>query len=113
MPDLEMLLRDIRPVPEPAFAAALDARVAHGFPAPPPRWQRPFRALREHFLALGTVTAIAGVIAFLVVAGVSSDGGDEPASSAGGSMSSKAAATPQMAGGEDSAGSAGEKRLGS
>ena len=52
MPDLEMLLRDVRPAPDPAWAARLDARVAAGFPGPPPRWKKTLRALREHFAAL-------------------------------------------------------------
>src|SRR4051794_27129376 len=97
MPDLEMLLRDIRPAPEPAFAARLDARVADRFPGPPPRWKAPFLAVRGHVLALGTATAIAGVIAFLVIAGVRHDGSDDDAASTGGagsSLSSEAAATP-------------------
>jgi len=29
MPDLEMLLREVRPVPDPAWTAKLDARVFH------------------------------------------------------------------------------------
>ena len=33
MPDLEMLLRDVRPAPDPAWTAKLDARVAARFPA--------------------------------------------------------------------------------
>src|SRR3954451_8447548 len=97
MPDLEMLLRDIRPAPEPAFAARLDARVAGGFPGPPPRWEAPFLAVRAHFLALGTAAAIAGVIAVLVVAGARHDGSEDDAASGGGagtSLSSEAPATP-------------------
>ena len=34
MPDLETLLRDVRPAPDPAWAAKLDARVAARFPEP-------------------------------------------------------------------------------
>ena len=32
MPDLETLLRDVKPAPDPAWATKLDARVAAGFP---------------------------------------------------------------------------------
>jgi hypothetical protein len=88
MPDLETLLRDVRPVPEPAWAARLDARAAAGFPGPPPRWKAPLIALRDHILALGAVGAVvSAVIALVIVAGVTYDntGDSEPAS--GGSTS--------------------------
>src|SRR4051794_39061911 len=96
MPDLEMLLRDIRPVPEPAWAAQLDTRVANRFPGPPPRWKAPFIALREHMLALGTLTAVAGGVIVWVYAGVTHDGSEdaEPASSSA-KVESMAAATPE------------------
>src|SRR4051812_27193928 len=99
MPDLEMLLRDVRPVPEPSFAARLDARVARGFPRPPALWKRPLLAMRDHMLALGTLTAVAGAIVVLVFAGLSSRGSDDESASGG---ASAPAATP--AGAEDSSG---------
>ncbi len=37
MPDLETLLRDVKPAPDPAWALKLDTRVAHRFPTPPSR----------------------------------------------------------------------------
>ena len=63
MPDLEMLLRDVRPAPDPAWAAKLDARVAARFPGPPPRWKQPLhraaRPLRSRSaLAAATVAAL-------------------------------------------------------
>ena len=81
MPDLEMLLRDVRPVPDPAWAARLDARVAARFPGPPPRWKRPFIAVRDHFLALGAIATVAtAAVAFvLVVSSIETGGDDEPA----------------------------------
>src|SRR5262245_41397792 len=98
MPDLEMLLRDIRPVPEPAWAAKLDARVVARFPGPPPRWKAPLIALRDHMLALGAVATVASILILIVIAapsfnaGDSDDGGNMATSkSAGGSS---AAATP-------------------
>jgi hypothetical protein len=101
MPDLETLLRDVRPVPEPAWAARLDARVAARFPGPPPRWKAPLIALREHVLAFGVVGAVASMLVVLVLAGISSDGGDD--SSSNSSSASKPAAAPEA----DSAKSAG------
>ena len=50
MPDLETLLRDVKPAPDPAWTLKLDTRVAHRFPGPPPRWKRPFIAVRDHLL---------------------------------------------------------------
>src|SRR4051812_16864489 len=77
MPDLEMLLREVRPVPDPAWATRLDTRVAHRFPGPPPRWKAPLLVLRDHLLALGTVATVASLLLVIVIAGVSSNGGDD------------------------------------
>jgi hypothetical protein len=35
MPDLETLLRDDKPAPDPKWATKLDSRVAAGVPTPP------------------------------------------------------------------------------
>ena len=59
MPDLEMLLRDVRPAPDPAWTAKLDARVAARFPGPPPRWKAPLSPLRDHLLAFVAAAATA------------------------------------------------------
>ena len=45
MPDLETLLRDVKPAPDPQWAGKLDARVAAGFPSPPSRLTRARRAI--------------------------------------------------------------------
>jgi hypothetical protein len=66
MPDLEMLLRDVRPAPNPDWAARLDKRVAERFPGPVPGWKRKLQALRIHFAALSLATATVGAV-FLVV----------------------------------------------
>src|SRR3954452_6579189 len=100
MPDLEMLLRDVRPAPDPAWAARLDARVAARFPGPPPRWKAPLITLRDHVLAFGVAGAVASMLAALVLVGVHSNGSDDAASSSSGAM--KAAAAPH----DDSARSA-------
>src|SRR3954451_11474802 len=77
MPDLEMLLRDLRPAPEPDWAARLDKRVAARFPGPPPRWQ----ALRQNFFAFGVAGALASMVIVVVVLGVRSHSDPENLSS--------------------------------
>src|SRR4051812_45185583 len=82
MPDLEMLLRDVRPAPEPAWAARLDTKVAQGFPRPPAAWKRPLIALREHLFAFGAVASVASAIVVLIVVVSSmSTGSDDSAKS--------------------------------
>jgi hypothetical protein len=111
MPDLETLLRETRPAPDPAWAARMDARAAAGFPSPPPRWRIALTALRDHFLALSAVGAVASVLIVLVVVGVQFDrGGDD--SGVGGSgeattASGGASGTEAPASAQDSAGSSG------
>src|SRR4051794_29220639 len=73
MPDLEMLLRDVRPAPDPAWAARLDTRVAARFPGPPPRW----KALRQNFFAFGVAGALASMVIVVVVLGVRSHSDSE------------------------------------
>src|SRR5215217_1116177 len=92
MPDLEMLLRDVRPVPDPAWATKLDARVAARFPGPPPRWKAPLIAFREHLMAIGAVATVGSLIVVLVVAGLSVDRGSDDSASSG---SAKSAAAPE------------------
>lgn len=115
MPDLETLLREVKPAPDPKWAAKLDSRVAAGFPTPPSRFKRARRSFAEHFFAFGAVGAVASVlIVFVVLIGSSVNTGtdDEPASGgAGGSAMSEAPqASPEMApntAGDDAAGGAG------
>jgi hypothetical protein len=83
MPDLEMLLRDVRPAPDPAWAAQLDARVAARFPGPPPRWKAQLLALREHFFAFGVAGAVASMLLVLVIAAVNSHSGNDTSSAGG------------------------------
>jgi hypothetical protein len=75
MPDLEMLLREARPAPDPAWAARLDARVAARFPGPPPRWKAMLQAFRVHFMAISAVGAVGALIVALVIAAPSFNGG--------------------------------------
>ena len=97
MPDLEMLLREVRPAPDPAWAAKLDARVAARFPGPPPAWKAPLIALRDHMLAFGAVATVATLLIVMVIA--------LPAVNTGGSDSenSGGAAVPMSGSSDDSA----------
>jgi hypothetical protein len=114
MPDLETLLRDVRPAPDPVWAQKLDKRVAARFPGPVPAWKRTLRALRAHVAALTMVTASAAAVLLVLVVvvknadftsgssddmGATTSAGSVPessdsAKSAGGS--SEAAAVPQV-----------------
>ena len=79
MPDLETLLRDVKPEPDHQWATKLDAKVAAGFPTPPSRFKRARRTIAEHFFAFGAVGAVASVlILFVVVIGSNVEiGGDD------------------------------------
>lgn len=67
MPDLETLLRDVKPAPDPAWTLELDTRVAHRFPKPPSRARRVLRALRAHWMASTAGLVVAGFVALIVV----------------------------------------------
>src|SRR5690349_19034466 len=109
MPELEMLLRELRPAPDPAWAARLDTRVAQRFPRPPAWWKRPFIAFREHLFALGAVGTVATALIVLVIAGINASGGaDEdamPASSTTDAAAPPAAESADSAGGSRASGS--------
>src|ERR1044072_2090319 len=99
MPDLEMLLREVRPVPDPAWTAKLDARVAARFPGPPPRWKAPLIALRDHLLAFGAAATVAWLLVVLVMVAPSFSGGDRDSGGGGASPAKEMspAATPASA----------------
>ncbi len=99
MPDLEMLLRDVRPAPDPAWTARLDARVAARFPKPTPAWKKPLIAFREHFMALSAVATVGCLLlAFVLVVAPNMGGDDEEAAGGSGGM-----AMPASEGAEKSA----------
>ena len=81
MPDLETLLRDVRPTPRPEFTTKLDSRVAARFPGPVPAWKRKLRTLRDHMAALTLVTAsgAAALLILIVLVKAVSVGGDDSA----------------------------------
>lgn len=94
MPDLETLLRETKPEPDPAWTLRMDTRVAHRFPTPPSRRERMWAAFRNHVLAL-----IAGLVvtSFVAVAVVGVASMDTASNDEGGSATSEAltaAATP-------------------
>jgi Domain of unknown function (DUF4349) len=104
MPDLEMLLRDVRPAPDPAWAARLDTKAAQGFPRPPAAWKRPLIALREHLFAFGALASAASVAIVLIIVVANADlGGSDDSASA----TSAKSASPAMEQSTDSAGGGG------
>jgi len=104
MPDLEMLLRDVRPSPDPEWAARLDARAAAGFPGPVPPWKAKLQTLRHHLGALTLATATAGALMLILVVGVKTvgGGGDDAATSGGSAESAAAPASGQKSAGDSS-----------
>jgi hypothetical protein len=101
MPDLEMLLRDVRPEPDPVWAEKLDAKVAARFPGPVPAWKQKLHTLRDHFAALTLVTASTAalmLVLVVVVKNVNTGGGDENTSASSGSSS----AIPEVTSGSGS-----------
>jgi hypothetical protein len=95
MPDLETLVRDVRPEPNPAWVARLDARAAAHFPTPPPKWKRPLIAMGEHLIAFSAAGAMASVLIVVIVAGVKFSGGAGDSDSAGGASSTSAKVAPE------------------
>ncbi len=95
MSDLETLLRELRPEPDPAWTARLDSRVANRFPAPPPKWRLPFMFLRRNVLAVGSLAALALVIVFVAtqVNHSGSDGFSSDSAKSGSSASRPAGKT--------------------
>ena len=112
MPDLEMLLRDVRPVPDPVWAEKLDAKVAARFPGPIPPWKKKLRTLRDHFAALSLATATAATLLLIVVViakNVDTGGSD----SAGDAMSMKAPPSADSASSGSSSAPSSAKKSGS
>jgi hypothetical protein len=99
MPDLEMLLRDVRPAPDPAWTTKLDARVAARFPKPTPAWKKPLIAFREHFFAFGAVATVGCAVLALVVVGIRYSGGSDESGSSGSAMPMSEQATDSGSGG--------------
>src|SRR5215218_6561620 len=102
--DLEALLREDRPAPEPAWARALDAKVAAGFPRA--------RRRRSWLPAIGLNQALAvaacGLLAVVIGVAVLNAGGRGDDSGAGGGFAGEPALDPSGgAGGGAAAGSSG------
>jgi hypothetical protein len=77
---LAVLVRDERPLPPPAFAAALDARAADGFPRPRRRRAPGLQVMGPALAAAACLLLVAGLVA---VPRLGSDG-DRQASGGGG-----------------------------
>jgi hypothetical protein len=106
MPDLETLLRETKPEPDPKWALELDTRVAHGFPRPPAVWTRPLIAVRDHWLGLFATLAVASVMGVVVLAALSAEDTDEEGAGGSGSttaMSEAAPAAKAKSGGDSAA----------
>ncbi|WP_028062853.1 DUF4349 domain-containing protein [Solirubrobacter soli] len=103
MPDLEMLLRDVRPVPNPAWAASLDKRAAAGFPSPPSFPKRVLRGIRNHFAALSLATATVGAlfVTVLVISNLDTGSNDD----SGATRAAVPAAAPESSKSASGAGS--------
>src|SRR3954447_5339121 len=97
MPDLEMLLRDVRPVPNPDWAARLDKRAAAGFPSRPSRPKRALRGLRDHFAAWSLAAATAATLLVIVLVGIKLQDGAGSDDAASGSSASAPAAMSESA----------------
>jgi hypothetical protein len=95
MPDLEMLLRDVRPVPNADWAARLDKRAAAGFPGPDPRRKKALRSFRNHFAAWSLAAATAATLLVIVLVGVRVQHGSSDDSMS--SSASAPAAIPEAA----------------
>ena len=110
MPDLEMLLRDVRPVPNPDWAARLDKRAAAGFPVPPSRPKKALRSFRDHLAAWSLATATAATLLVIVVVGIklqqSAGSSDDAAGGASGSAPAAMSESSKRAGGGSSSDSA-------
>jgi hypothetical protein len=106
LPDLEALVRATRPVPDPAWAARLDSRVAYGFPdAPPPWYLWPFALARQNLVPMGALASVV-LIVTLAAIGIGNSSSDDSASSgSGGSGSVATDAGAESSSGDSSAGS--------
>src|SRR3954453_11723766 len=92
-----MLLRDVRPTPEPNWAGSLDRKVPARFPRPPAVWKGPFIALRAHVFAFGAVATVASMIVVLVIvlSNVSTGSNDSAGGGSGMSASTAKSAAPE------------------
>jgi uncharacterized protein DUF4349 len=96
LPDLEALVRATRPVPDPAWAARLDTRVARRFPDATPPWHLWLvELLRANLVPVGALAGVALVVAVIAVAHPQVGSNDN--ASSGSSAGSSAPATDSAA----------------
>jgi hypothetical protein len=100
--DLETLVRATRPVPDPEWAARLDARVARRFPDAVPPWHVWLvQLLRANLVPVGAMAGLAAVVAVIAVAHPQL-GSDDSASGSGSAGGSRAP-VPAMGSADSSA----------
>jgi len=105
MPDLETLVREVRPEPDPTWTARMDARAAAHFPSKPPRWKQALQTTRDHMLAIGAVATVSTALFAVVMVGVNYEGGGDEEPASGSTMSADVPASEELS--EDSMGSSG------
>src|SRR3954454_20030887 len=96
MPDLETLLREVRPAPRPEWASRMDARVAARFPGPVPVHRKALRGLRTHFAAFALATASLATVLLIVVVAVKVQNGTGSEDAGSSSSASSVAAAPEV-----------------
>ena len=82
MPDLEMLLREVRPAPDPGLGRAARHAGRARFPGPAAALEAPLIALRDHLLAFGAVGTVATLLIVLVGSRAPARGGADDRASA-------------------------------
>ena len=107
MPDLETLVREVRPEPDPTWTARMDARAAAHFPSKPPRWKQALQTTRDHMLAIGAVATVSTALFAVVMIGVNSEGGGDAEPASGGGTT----ASMEQPTSEESAGTSGDADL--
>ena len=85
MPDLETLLRETKPAPDPAWTLRMDTKVAHRFPTPPSRAKRFRMGFRAHLGGLLAGLVVTSFVAVAVIGVASLEGGSSDDAASGGS----------------------------
>jgi hypothetical protein len=99
LPDLEALVRATRPVPDPAWAARLDSRVAYGFPdAPPPWYLWPFALLRQNLVPVGALASVVLIVTLAAIGIGNAGSGDDSATGGSGSVATDTSAESSSGG---------------
>jgi len=106
--ELAVLVRDERPVPDPAFASSLDERAGAGFPRSAKRRMPAFSWPKITLPALGVAASVFLVV--VIATSIPSGGGDGGDSASSGGGGSAATSLPESDSGSSGAGSSGSSR---